>query len=256
MTARINDRLPPEEDIERIETEAGRGGGVLQDGVSESGEQAGLRAGLAGGDEVAPAGGGKSAGLGVPHDEVAEDSYGAVGIERLATPAKRDANLVPVVGREGRIGKGVVIVPDGELVESFVAVRGVDLDYLDVGVRAVESGTGAGSVARGPGEPDLVTAPGGAYDAEPGERRRLRQPVAAILGYGSERAVGPVIYSDIAPRVRRRILAPAENLKGAVVLVAGPVGFIARVLRDVAGVGSACLRPVRVTEIDRAARRD
>src|ERR1700745_441453 len=60
----INDRIPSKQNVEGVELDAGRRGSVFQDRVSESGEQAGLRAGLACGDVVAPADGGSVAELG------------------------------------------------------------------------------------------------------------------------------------------------------------------------------------------------
>jgi hypothetical protein len=122
--SRINDRVPSKQNVEGVELDAYRRGSVFQDRVSESGEQAGLRAGLAGGDVVAPAGGGSVAKLGVPDDEVAEDPDGAVGIECFAAPAKGNTHLAPVVGREGGVGESVVVVPDGELVEPIIVVPG------------------------------------------------------------------------------------------------------------------------------------
>jgi hypothetical protein len=254
--SRINDRIPSKQNVEGVELDACRRGSVFEDRVSESGEQAGLRAGLTGGDVVAPADGGSVAELGVPDDEVAEDAAGAVGIECFAAPAKGDTHLAPVVGREGGVGEGVVVVPDGELVEPIIVVGGVDLHHLDVGVGEIESAARSGSVAGGPSEPYFVAAPGRADDAGVGEACRLRQPVVAIFRRGRERPVGPVVHADIAPGVRSRVLIPVKDLERAIVLVPGPICFVAGVLCNVAGVGVSGVSPVGVAEIDRAGRGD
>ena len=76
---RVDDGVPSEEDVPRVEPEAGGRRRVLEDRVAEPGEEAGLRAGLAGRHVVAPADGGLGARLGIPDDEVAEDADGGFG---------------------------------------------------------------------------------------------------------------------------------------------------------------------------------
>ena len=142
--AGIDDRVATEQEIVRVEAIPGGRGRVLQDCIGEAREETRLRARLVGGDKVAPAHGRKGAGFWIPDDEVTEDADGAVGVEGLSAPAERDTDLGAVVGCERRVGEGVVIVPDGELVDAAVIVGRIDLDDLDVGVGEAEASRRAG----------------------------------------------------------------------------------------------------------------
>ena len=135
---RVDHGIPAEEDVPRVEAEAEGRGRVVDDRVAEPGEQAGLRAGLAGRHEVAPAGGERGARLGIPDHEVAEDADGGAGVVRTAAPSERDPHLVLVVGRQAGVGERVAAIPDRELIEHLVAIRRVDLHDLNIGVGKVE----------------------------------------------------------------------------------------------------------------------
>jgi glycerate-2-kinase len=89
-TLGIHDRVPPKENVERIELHAGRRASVCQYGIAKACVHAGLRAGLSDCHVIAPAGGGGSALFGIPNDEIAQDADGAVGIIILSAPTERD----------------------------------------------------------------------------------------------------------------------------------------------------------------------
>src|SRR6266700_6168060 len=175
------------------------------------------------GDEVAPAGSGNITKIGIPDNEVTEDANSTIGIEGFAAPAERNAYLAAVIRRKARIGEGVVIVPDGELVEPLVVVGGIELHHLDVSVREVETAAGPSSATGSPGEPNLVAATGCADDTEPGKALVFGKPIVVIFCNRRRRRIGPVAHTDIAPGIRDGTFFPVEDLHCAVVPVPGPI---------------------------------
>src|ERR1017187_1231468 len=127
-------------------------------------------------------------------------------VDAVASVLQRKANLAGARCSECRISKGMVVVPDLDLLFELEVVTDVKVHHLDVRLGKVAVRAGA------PGEPEIVVRACCAQHRGAGSAAEFRHPVIRARPRRNRRIahVGPTEYGDVGPGVGRGAFWPGE----------------------------------------------